>query len=154
MLKVSKIPYSKIFHEEVSSFPPPYTKARQHQKCLKVEKIIIFSVKNSIHPFYSNMSFRGCVRWSPIWRMRAWRAWRPPGRWPDGGRGSTVARWMRRRAAPAYAPIPDLTWPEVITYSWSDANGRQISTCGSSSAILLHRCFLFQESPRGIVVSL
>ena len=28
--------------------------------------------------------------------------------WPDEG-WSTVARWTRRRAAPAYAPIPDLT---------------------------------------------
>ena len=33
-----------------------------------------------------------------------------PGRWPDGGRRSTVATWTRRRAAPAYAPhtCPDL----------------------------------------------
>ena len=54
-------------------------------------------------------TLRGCVRWSPILRMRAWRAWRLPGRWPDGGRRSTVARWTRRRAVPAYAPIPDLT---------------------------------------------
>ena len=37
-------------------------------------------------------------------------AWRLPGRWPDVGRRSTVARWTRHRAAPAYAPIwPDLT---------------------------------------------
>ena len=39
--------------------------------------------------------------------------WRLPGRWPDGGRRSTVARWTRRRAAPAYAPIPtylDRSW--------------------------------------------
>ena len=43
-----------------------------------------------------------------IWRI--WRAWRLPGRWPDGGRSSTVARWTRRRAAPVYAPIPELTW--------------------------------------------
>ena len=35
--------------------------------------------------------------------------WRLPGRWPDGGRRSTVAKWTRRRAAPSYAPIPDLT---------------------------------------------
>ena len=51
-----------------------------------------------------------CIRWSSIWRMRAWRAWRLPGRWPDGGRRSTVVRWTRRRAVTAYAPIPDLTW--------------------------------------------
>ena len=37
------------------------------------------------------------------------RAWHLPGRWPDGGRRSTVARWTRRCAAPAYAAIPDLT---------------------------------------------
>ena len=46
-----------------------------------------------------------------------WEAWgsiqdKMPGRWPDGGRRSTVARWTRRRAAPPYAPIPDLTWPD------------------------------------------
>ena len=53
-------------------------------------------------------TLRGCVRWSPTCRMRAWRAWRLPGRWQDRGRRSTVARWTRRRAVPAYAPIPDL----------------------------------------------
>ena len=51
-----------------------------------------------------------CVRWRPIWRIRAWRAWRLPWRWPDGGRGTTVARLTRRRIAPAYVPIPDLIW--------------------------------------------
>ena len=35
-------------------------------------------------------------------------AWRLPGRWLDGGRRSTVARWTRRRAAPAYVPIPEI----------------------------------------------
>ena len=54
-------------------------------------------------------TLHGCVRWGPIWRIRAWRAWRLPGRWPDGGRRSTVVSWTRRRAAPAYVPIPDLT---------------------------------------------
>ena len=44
----------------------------------------------------------------------AWWARRMTGRWPDGGRRSTVARWMRRRAATAYAPIPDLTWPSML----------------------------------------
>ena len=29
-------------------------------------------------------------RRSPIWRIRAWRAWRLPGWWPDGGRRSKV----------------------------------------------------------------
>ena len=43
------------------------------------------------------------VMWSPIWRLIAWRAWRLPGRWPDGGWMRTVARWTRRRAAPSYA---------------------------------------------------
>ena len=52
-------------------------------------------------------TLHGCVRWNPIRGIRAWRAWRLPGRWPDGGRRSTVARWTRRRTAPAYAPIPD-----------------------------------------------
>ena len=34
---------------------------------------------------------------------------RLPGRWPDGGRKSTIARCTRRRADPAYALIPELT---------------------------------------------
>ena len=51
----------------------------------------------------------GCVRWSPIWRIWVWRAWRLSGRWPDGGRKSTVAGWTRRRAASAYTPISQLT---------------------------------------------
>ena len=45
-------------------------------------------------------------------RSSGMAAWRLPGRWPDGGRRSTVARWTRGRAAPAYAPIPDL--PDLI----------------------------------------
>ena len=57
-------------------------------------------------------TLHGCVRWSPIRRMRTWRAWRLPGRWPDRGRRSSVARWTRRRAAPACAPIPDMFLPE------------------------------------------
>ena len=53
-----------------------------------------------------------CVIWQ---HMQHWqRAWRLPGRWPDGGRGSTVVRWTRRRAVPAYAPIPDLTWQHMV----------------------------------------
>ena len=48
------------------------------------------------------------ARPSPIWRIRTWQAWRLPGRWSDGGRRSTVARWTRRRTAPAYVLIPDL----------------------------------------------
>ena len=55
----------------------------------------------------------GCVRWNPVWRIWAWRAWRLPGRWPDRGRRSTVARWTQRRAAPAYTPIPDIRPPTV-----------------------------------------
>ena len=52
------------------------------------------------------------------------KAWRLPGRWPDVGRRSTVARWTRRRAVPAYAPIPDLTWPDLIWPCYSAvANG-------------------------------
>ena len=49
-----------------------------------------------------------------IWRIWKWRAWRLPGRCPDGGRKSTVARWTRWRDAPAYTTMPDLTclWDE------------------------------------------
>ena len=45
-------------------------------------------------------------------------AWCLPGRWPDGGRRSTVATWTPRRAAPAYAPIHDLTWFFQIKETW------------------------------------
>ena len=41
----------------------------------------------------------------PIWKIRAWRAWCLPGRWPDGGRRSTI----RRHAAPVYGTTSDLT---------------------------------------------
>ena len=63
----------------------------------------------------------GCVRWRAIWRIWTWRVWHLPGWWPDGGRTSTVARWMRRRAAPAYAPIPDLSYQFFTTWleKWS-----------------------------------
>ena len=59
-------------------------------------------------------------------------------RWLDGGRGITVAMWTRRRAAPAYAPISDLTKDNatrLMTYSFSDnmnkAVARQVSVGGS-----------------------
>ena len=52
----------------------------------------------------------GCVRWSLIRVIWAWRDWPLPGRWPDGDRRSTVAWWTRRRAAPVYTPKPDLTF--------------------------------------------
>ena len=51
------------------------------------------------------------------WRIWAWRAWRLPGRWPDGDRRSTIARWTWRRVAPAYVPIPDLTWLCCVKFS-------------------------------------
>ena len=51
---------------------------------------------------------RWCVWWSIIWRME-YGAWRLPGRWPNGSRTNTVAKWTQRRAAPSCAPIPDLT---------------------------------------------
>ena len=44
-------------------------------------------------------------------------AWRLPGLWPDKGRGSTVARWTRRRAAPANAATPDLIYSISFTSS-------------------------------------
>ena len=43
--------------------------------------------------------------------MYYWRDWRLSGRWSDGGRRCTVARWTRWRAAPVYAPQ---TWPKCI----------------------------------------
>ena len=49
----------------------------------------------------------GCVMCSLIWKIQARLAWRLHGRWLDGSRRSTVARWTRRRAAPAFVHIPD-----------------------------------------------
>ena len=37
------------------------------------------------------------------------------GEWSNGGRRNSVARWTRRRAAPADAPIPTLTWLKNIS---------------------------------------
>ena len=65
-------------------------------------------------------SARAMARRRPIWRMRAWRAWRLPGRWPDGGRRSTVARRTRQRAASAYVPITDLNIP--VLRSWDNCS--------------------------------
>ena len=57
---------------------------------------------------------RGRPRGSRLRQVESLRDWilpaqRLPGRWSDGGRRCTVARWMRRRGAPTYAPTPDLT---------------------------------------------
>ena len=82
--------------------------------------------------------------------MRAWRAWRLPGRWPDGGRGSTVARWTRRRAAPAYALIPDLTFSRrSASLSW-----RRGASLSPRSLVALRRFVRFScvrfKSPASI----
>ena len=51
---------------------------------------------------------RGC-RWL-ISTSRGWEwARQLPMGWPDGGTWSTGRKWMQRSAAPAHAPIPDLT---------------------------------------------
>ena len=50
---------------------------------------------------------KGRPQASCLRQVESW-AWRLSGRWPDGGR-STVAKWTRRRPAPAYLPTPDLT---------------------------------------------
>ena len=80
-------------------------------------------------------TLHGCVRWSPIWRIRAWRL---PGRWPDGGLRSTVARWTRRRAAPAYAPIPDVEIPATHSRSVMSRSGLRIDH-------FWHICLLVQN---------
>ena len=46
----------------------------------------------------------------------AQRARHLSGRWPDGGRRSTVARWTRARAAPVYTPKLDQT-QEMVKFS-------------------------------------
>ena len=63
------------------------------------------------------------ARRRPIRRIWAWRAWRLTGRWSDGGRRSTVPGWTRRRAAPAYARIPDLIYhrPENLRIHTPDS---------------------------------
>ena len=47
-------------------------------------------------------------------------------RWPDGGRRCAVARWTRRRAAPAYALIPD---PILIIFCEVTSLGPNIHFC-------------------------
>ena len=49
--------------------------------------------------------------------------------WPDGDRRSTVARWSRRRAAPAYGPMPDLTWPTIRFSTWFPSSSRDRPVC-------------------------
>ena len=73
----------------------------------------------------------------PIWSIWAWRAWRLPGRWPDGGRRSTVARWTRRRAATAYAPIPDLIWQNHRSLRFRDHIG--VSGCLTTATVVLSK---------------
>ena len=69
-------------------------------------------------------------RWSPIWGIRAWRAWRLPRQWPDGGLNE-YRRKTRRRAVLTYAPIPDLTWPSkapsLLHYAPCSSGGEQYS---------------------------
>ena len=49
-----------------------------------------------------------CSRLIGISRRWEW-ARHLPGGWPDGGPWITGGKWTQRRAAPAHAPIPDLT---------------------------------------------
>ena len=51
---------------------------------------------------------RGCSRLMSTSRRWGW-ARHLPGGWPDVGPWSTDGKWAQRRAAPAHAPIPDLT---------------------------------------------
>uniref|UniRef100_A0A8C4QL28 Uncharacterized protein n=2 Tax=Eptatretus burgeri TaxID=7764 RepID=A0A8C4QL28_EPTBU len=51
---------------------------------------------------------RGCSRLISMSRRWGW-ARHLPGGWPDGGHWNTGGRWTQQRAAPAHAPIPDLT---------------------------------------------
>ena len=48
---------------------------------------VCFSHRNGIWEacFIFASMLQWCVRWRSIWRIRAWRAWRLPGRWPCGG---------------------------------------------------------------------
>ena len=73
------------------------------------------------------LRFLDCVRRSPTLKIWAWRARRMSGRWPDGGRSSAVARWTRRRAAPAYGPTPDIrrNKSEIVWPRWKYCYNRQ-----------------------------
>ena len=43
-----------------------------------------------------------------------------------GGRGSTVVRWTRRRAAPAYAPTPDLIGVVLFAFHCKQVHAMEI----------------------------
>ena len=51
---------------------------------------------------------RGCSRLINISKRCGWVR-HLPGGWPDRGSCCTGGKWTQRCAAPAYAPIPDLT---------------------------------------------
>ena len=86
-------------------------------------------VDDQTEAYMKNMDMAGLAsvwvmdRRRPIRRIWAWRAWRLTGRWSDGGRRSTVPGWTRRRAAPAYARIPDLIYhrPENLRIHTPDS---------------------------------
>ena len=60
----------------------------------------------------------GCVKWTPILRIQNDLPWW----WPDRGRGSTTARWMRWHTAPAYAPHPWPVYKLVISWAYRTDN--------------------------------
>ena len=56
------------------------TNLPQHN-CKKLEALVFFT-----GPCWGAVRMvRVCTRWKLIWRIWAWRAWRLPRRWPDGG---------------------------------------------------------------------
>ena len=82
---------------------------RQMESCLKVTgigRILFYRDPRGWTMPRRRPQVYGCVRWRLIWRIWAWRAWRLPGRWPDGGH----KRWLRWRAT--------LAMPSYLTCSF------------------------------------
>ena len=76
-----------------------------------------------------------------------WRVWRLSGRWPDGGRRNTVARWTQRRVAPAYVSH---TWPDHTTSTRSLMQAFVTSPLGYCHSLLYKRDATFTNKLQAI----
>ena len=67
-------------------------------------------------------TLHGCDRWSSIWGIWVLRSWRLPGRWPDGGRRSTMPHtWSDGDTYildPCFSTGYQVTPPKSYMYWW------------------------------------
>ena len=66
---------------------------------------------------------RGCSRLISISRRWGW-ARHLLGGWPDGGPWRIGGKWTQRRAAPAHAPIPELTNQQNLTHTFNQLHSK------------------------------